>query len=354
MQREPLSSADHSISPTPPNEASEPQDLAPTQISRIQRAASSVKRRSWWSRPSAQATGEPSGNEVDHTSGHVTPRSQDPSETSADLTGPRTDGNSEPLPEGVPKAGEALVYAGDWVITIRRTHSRTTFLTHILPQAHSAVHQDMIRERVSTHGIIRPLEPESELPAMQVLPELNGTPPEHAMRRYIAGHAHFEKKFARALRRIAKQRQQNLKRASRDTQLHVKALQHYLERERTDDNTNGHMEWELDADERPPPSSIVARRDTDEALRLARVADKAVLASEQVLSANNLWNVVVGFLSASPSDRQKARSGSGTSGSSTQVVGSQMGRTARLASFFGRKRRSESSANDIAAMIEVR
>lgn len=212
----------------------------------------------------------------------------------------------------------------------------------------------MIRERVSTHGIIRPLEPEPELPAMQVSPELIGTPSEHAMRRYLVGHAHFEKKFARALRRIARQRQQNLDRASRDTHLHVAALQHYLERERTNGNANGNMEWELDTDERPPPSSIVARRDTDEALRLARVADKAVLTSEQVLSANNLWNVVVGFLTASPSDRQKARSVGGGSTASVQVVGAQMGKTARLVSFFGRKRRLESSANGNAAMVEVR
>jgi hypothetical protein len=207
----------------------------------------------------------------------------------------------------------------------------------------------MIRERVSIHGIIRPLEPEPELPAMQVSPELIGMPSEHALRRYITGHAHFEKKFSRALRRIANQRQQNLERASRDTHLHVTALQHYLERERTNGNGNGSMEWELDADERPPPSSIVARRDTDEALRLARVADKAVLASEQVLSANNLWNVVVGFLTASPSDRQQARSDGGGPEAKAHV-----GRTARLVSFFGRKRGSESNANGDAVMVEVR
>ena len=140
------------------------------------------------------------------------------------------------------------------------------------------------------------------------------------------------------MRRITKQRPQNLERASRDTHLHVTALQHYLERECTDANTNGHMDWEMDADERPTPSSIVAHCDTDEALRLARVADKAVLASEQVLSANNLWNAVVGFFTASPSDRQKARSDSDTSEASTQVVGAQRGKTARLVSSFGRKR----------------
>ena len=147
----------------------------------------------------------------------------------------------------------------------------------------------MIRERVSTHGIIRPLEADPELLAMLVSPELIGTPSEHALRRYVAGSACFEKKFARTLRRIAKQCKQ------------------YLERERTNANTDGYMEWELDTDERLPPSSIVARRDTGETLRLAHVADKAVLASEQVLSANSLRNVVIGLLTASPSDCQKAR-----------------------------------------------
>ncbi|KAF8261460.1 hypothetical protein EI94DRAFT_1745923 [Lactarius quietus] len=334
MQLEPQSSTDHnsSTSPIPPNESSRHQVLSPNHTSRIQRAASCVKRRRWWSRPSAQGTGNPtmySGSNAGNTSGRVTPRSQDHlSDTSADLAGSRTGGNSEPHPEDVPKAGEASVYAGDW--------------------AKSADHQDMIRERVSTQGIIRPLEPETELPALQVSPELVGTPSENAMRQYLAGHTRFEKKFARALRRIAKQRQQNLERASRDTHLHVAALQHYLERDRPAD---GNMEWELDVDERPPPSSIVARRDTDEALRLARVADKAVLASEQVLSANNLWNVVVGFLTASPPDRSKARS---NGGARAHVVCAPMGRTERLVSFFGKKRRPESSANGNAVMAEVR
>ena len=211
----------------------------------------------------------------------------------------------------------------------------------------------MIRERVSIEGIIRPLEPEPELPAMQVPPERVGQSSQHAMQRYLAGQAHFEKKFARALRRIAKQRQQNLKRASRDTHLHVAALQHYLERERTDANVSGNMEWELDADERPPPSSIVARRDTDEALRLARIADKAVLAEERVLSANNLWNVVVGFLFASPSERHKARSDDGGPDAKTHVVGAQMRKTARIVSLFRRKRLSEGGTNGNAVMAEV-
>ena len=205
---------------------------------------------------------------------------------------------------------------------------------------------------MSTQGVIRPLEPESELPAMQVPPELVGTLSEHAVLRYVAGNARFAKKFARAIRNIEKQRLRNIDRASRDTAQHIAALQHYLDREQTGaPDASWTLAWALDADERPPPSSIVARRDTTEALKLARVADKAVLASERAISANNLWSVVVGFLAASPDDHPKARSGGGGGRAGEHVVGAQT-RTARLGSFFRRKRRSGSASGSARSSLE--
>jgi hypothetical protein len=60
----------------------------------------------------------------------VTPRLQDhPSDRSADVASSRAGGNSEPHTEGVPKAGEALVYVGDWVKTDRDTGGRFSY-TH--------------------------------------------------------------------------------------------------------------------------------------------------------------------------------------------------------------------------------
>jgi hypothetical protein len=201
----------------------------------------------------------------------------------------------------------------------------------------------MIRERVSTQGVIRPLELESELPAMQVPPELVGTLSEHAIRRYVTGHARFTKKFARAIRNIEKHRQRNIDRATRDMDQHIAALQHYLDREQTGTpDASWTLAWALDADERPPPSSIVARRDTAEALKLARVADKAVLASERTLSANNLWSVVVGFLTTSPDEHPKVPRDGGVR---EHVVGARTGRTVRLGSFFRRKRQPVGSAS---------
>jgi hypothetical protein len=154
------------------------------------------------------------------------------------------------------------------------------------------VHQDMIRERVSTQGIIRPLEPEPELPAMQLPPELVGTPlrARDTALRHGATHACEEVRARDPTHREAPSAQHRPR--DRDMDQHIAALQHYLDREKTGaPDASWTLAWALDADERPPPSSIVARRDTAEALKLARVADKAVLESERTLSANNLWSV---------------------------------------------------------------
>jgi hypothetical protein len=227
----------------------------------------------------------------------------------------------------------------------------------------------MIRERVSTRGLIRPLEPETDLPAMQVPSDHIGTLPERAIERYVTAKERSDKKFARAIKRIEKKRLRNIDRASRDMNQHIAALQHYLDRESqaaaadstlvgtgTDRVTRTascwNMAWALDEDERPPPSSIVARRDTEEALKLARIADKAVLASERTISANNLWNVIIGFLMASPEERKKGRRTPLLPGHSpklkakgtTHVVGA--GRKSSLRSFLGRRRRSETGGGE--------
>ena len=230
----------------------------------------------------------------------------------------------------------------------------------------------MIRERVSTRGLIRPLEPETDLPAMQVPSDQIGTLPERAVERYVTAKERSDKKFAHAIKRIEKQRLRNIDRASRDINQHIAALQHYLDREgqavdaastlrgmpgtdRTTKSTScWNMAWALDEDERPPPSSIVARRDTEEALKLARIADKAVLASERTLSANNLWNVVISFLMASPEERKKGRrtppppppghSPKLKAKGTTHVVGA--GRKTSLRSFLGRSRRSETGGRE--------
>jgi hypothetical protein len=119
-QLAPLADLNFSTSPaplSPVNEISTLQVPSPrthrSLTLRVQRAASSVKRRSsLWSRPSAQGNGEPTMNSV---SEQVTPRSQDASDISIDVAGLRIGGNSESHVEDVPRAGESCVYASDWV-----------------------------------------------------------------------------------------------------------------------------------------------------------------------------------------------------------------------------------------------
>ncbi|KAI0776295.1 alpha/beta-hydrolase [Trametes elegans] len=227
---------------------------------------------------------------------------------SSDVAGPRFHERSSG-PEGVRYAGEASVY----------DHGLDT----------------MIRERVSTRGVVRALEPESELSAFRLPPEVIGEITELAARRYVDGCAKFGKKFAKTAKAIEKARRRNLERAKQDTLKNMAQLHTFLnsDRERAEgergpeagagagegrseravraDTAHGVREglaasgswtwaWALDADEHPPPSSIVSRRDTEEARRLAKIADQAVLMDEHAMSGNNLWSLIVNFLTVTP------------------------------------------------------
>ncbi|KAL1678968.1 hypothetical protein EV122DRAFT_210830 [Schizophyllum commune] len=158
---------------------------------------------------------------------------------------------------------------------------------------------DMIRERVSTAGIVRPLEPESELPAFQVDPDAVGRITELTVRRFIDGKARYGKKYERALKGIERERKRLLERARKQTASPAPTSTPQP------DKPSWGWGWALDG-ERPPPSSVAARRDTEEAMRLARIADEGVFQREHVLSGNNLWSVVVNFLTVGP-ERNEGR-----------------------------------------------
>lgn len=182
----------------------------------------------------------------------------------------------------------------------------------------------MLRQRVSTQGVIRPLETESELGALAVEREIIGRISELTLRRYIDARAMFDKKFAHTIRTIDRDRRHNLKLAKQDTKRNMAVLHQSLMR----DEENGAAStgpgtphgikegllassgswswaWALDGEERPPPSSIVSRRDTAEARRLAKVADQALLQDDQALSGNRFWSAVVNFLTVAP-ERENA------------------------------------------------
>lgn len=175
----------------------------------------------------------------------------------------------------------------------------------------------MIRERVSTRGVLRALEPEVELQACQMPPELIGVVSELAAKRYLDGRALWDKKFENSTKSIAKHRARNLYRSRKDTirnitQLQMHFFQDAYEQERfagTPNNVEKGIKaglhtaaswswaWAIDGEERPPPSSIVSRRDTEEARRLSKIADQPTTTDHENMSGNNLWSLLVSSLS---------------------------------------------------------
>lgn len=193
----------------------------------------------------------------------------------------------------------------------------------------------MIRERVSTQGIIRPLEPEPELDAFAVPEEVIGTISELAIKRYIDGDTHFRRKFAHVYKTIEKTRKKRLERAANKEDKQLEALRAFKNGNRNDGGPNGNQlkdreriinspgwgyAWALDELERPPPSSIVARRDTEEARKLARIADQAIMEDTSELNANSLWSVMMDFLTVTP-DRANNGSEGGKPGMGSPDIG---------------------------------
>ena len=182
----------------------------------------------------------------------------------------------------------------------------------------SQVETNFIGERVSIQGVIRPLEPEAELPALQLKADLVGVMCEASLRRYIQGKAKYSAKFSSTLKSIDKERKRNLKLARKEGDESLGHLESYLQRaaEESDNGqyvldsprlrevTSGswNWSWALDEDEHPPLSSIVSRRDTQEARQLAMIADTT---PERTLSGNNLWQQLVTFFTVTPDRKVK-------------------------------------------------
>ncbi|KAG8768394.1 hypothetical protein FRC12_005594 [Ceratobasidium sp. 428] len=226
---------------------------------------------------------------------------------SDDIAGPRFHSEKNEPPSGVGTAGDPSVY---------NLHAIGQ------PGFESPFTDNMIRERVSTSGVLRPLEPESELPACTMELANIGVINAAAVKRYLEGQALWDSKFASTIKSIAKQRTKNLELARKEGRKSIAALHDALangnangERKSEDDtgsasssvtflgSSHWNMSWALDG-ENPPPSSIVSRRDTAEARQLAVCADR-YLEGESKMSGNNLWSVVVDFLTQTPDRNAK-------------------------------------------------
>lgn len=191
---------------------------------------------------------------------------------------------------------------------------------------------NMIRERVSTNGVIRELESEDQLLACQQSLESICVVSERTAKRYLNALAVWDKRFKSSTKSITKRRARNLNLARRnDTIRNVELLQmHFFQNASDTDrkriallqegksvqkgfqrsSASWSWAWAFDADEKPPPSSIVSRRDTQEAQRLSRIADQPTTAGDDHLSGNSLWTVMINMLTPEqrPHDHTDKRS----------------------------------------------
>ncbi|KAL1668009.1 hypothetical protein GGF50DRAFT_47259 [Schizophyllum commune] len=172
--------------------------------------------------------------------------------------------------------GDALAQDGDNVSRIES----------VTEDAASAL---MIRERVDVKGFTRPMEPEAEIPALQLKPHEIGLIREEPAIRWHEGQKKWDKRYrkrahkvvqkrkrmeARAAELIERAKAQGLEFQVNDRPSHVRqdSGSSRASVRTTDGVIQEDRRWgPLDLDEEnPPPSAIAGRRDTHESLALLR------------------------------------------------------------------------------------
>jgi hypothetical protein len=137
-------------------------------------------------------------------------------------------------------------------------------------------HNGMIRERVGIDGVVRPMEREEDLQACCLHPDDVGLIKEGAVKRYMQGKSQWDKKYPS--KRIHNRRKRNVKQAaSHEARRIAKMAIRKESSQPAADSPDSDVEnnaavmgtWAKVDGERPPPSSIAARRDTVDALQLA-------------------------------------------------------------------------------------
>lgn len=176
----------------------------------------------------------------------------------------------------------------------------------------------MIRERVSTTGVIRPLEPEAELAACNIPADRVSRPSEDTVGRYLANKIKFEQTFGDTIKNIEKQRK--MAKAKEGAIGLDQVLGWWRRGETVDKDKEDYRPTEknpgfdarvltspgwsrslaLDESENPPPSSVAARRDAEEGRRLAAVVDCATAGD-----GYGLWKVIQSFIPDSLEDRSR-------------------------------------------------
>ena len=139
-------------------------------------------------------------------------------QTSKDVAGPRFGGSGEDGPE---TAGHPAIYAvggrgGD-----------------------PFVEDGMIRERVSTRGVLRPLESEEDLPALHLPADELGMIKELPAKRYLTGQGLWDVRYSRAAKTVEQHRKKNLEKAHKDGAKIVQTWKDRLAQKKIEETAEG-------------------------------------------------------------------------------------------------------------------
>lgn len=216
-----------------------------------------------------------------------------------------------------------------------------TIYHHLLPDRRPSFADGMIRERVAVDGKIRALEDEAEVDILKISPEELGVIKEGPIRRWAEGRKSFDHKFMNRYKKIQAQRERYFKRCNQRSNQAFKKLAKSAQKEppgkkksnlsayscrQSPQRTNRsfprpaqsssqpenrssivteasidseptaadglanksmpgtHLRWVLPEDERPPPSSIAARKDIAEALKLTKVLQQEIVSHHHILN----------------------------------------------------------------------
>lgn len=97
----------------------------------------------------------------------------------------------------------------------------------------------MIRERVSTRGVLRPLESESDLPALHLPSDELGMIKELPAKRYLTGQGLWDVRYSRAAKTVEQHRKKNLERSKKDGAKIIQSWSDRLHQQRLADPARG-------------------------------------------------------------------------------------------------------------------
>ncbi|TIB18941.1 hypothetical protein E3P92_00289 [Wallemia ichthyophaga] len=150
--------------------------------------------------------------------------------------------------------------------------------------------RNMIRERVSLVGQIRPMESSENMDILRIPADEVGVFKPAAVKRYLEGKNKWMHKFKHTAKNVERQREKSLKESNIHAEKKIKDSDNIFDTPQV----TWRWQWALE-NERPPPASIVARRDTQEARKLVQIVDNAD--SKQNSRTLSLWTLVMHLMS---------------------------------------------------------